>query len=163
MNPKIVTKDSIHVVGIEYVGENKNDEIKEMWGQFNAIMKTIPNQQVPMKACYGVCYMLPEDTNPGTFRYIAGVETKSLDDIPQGMKGITIPAGKYAVFTHKGKLDTLHQTYADIHQKWIPEMKLIPRSLPEIPFQNLDYEYYDERFMVDDDNSEFDIYIPIKE
>ncbi|MDD4029419.1 MAG: GyrI-like domain-containing protein [Caldisericia bacterium] len=163
MNPKIVTKDSIYVVGVEYVGENKNDEIKEMWGQFNAIMKTIPNQQVPMKACYGVCYMLPEDTNPGTFRYIAGVETKILDDIPQGMKGITIPAGKYAVFTHKGKLDTLHQTYADIYQKWIPEMKLVPRSLPDIPFQNLDYEYYDERFMVDDDNSEFDICIAIKD
>ncbi len=115
MNLKIVSKDSIHVVGVEYVGENKNDEIKEMWGQFNAIMNTISNQQVPMKACYGVCYMLPEDTNPGTFRYIAGVETKSLNDIPQGMKGITIPAGKYAVFTHKGKLDTLHQTYANIY------------------------------------------------
>ncbi len=93
-----------------------------------------------------------------------GVETtKPLDNIPDGMKGVTIPAGKYAVSTgtQKGKLIRCIKRMMTFFKT--DAMKLVPRSLPDIPFQNLDYEYYDERFMIDDDNSEFDICIAIKE
>ncbi len=64
MNPKIVTKDPVHVVGIEYVGENKNDEIKEMWGKFNSIMKTILTNRFYESVLWSL-HMLPEDTAYG--------------------------------------------------------------------------------------------------
>lgn len=72
------------------------------------------------------------------------------------MDSKVLKGGKYAVFTHKGKLDTLHMTYEFIWGTWVL------CSGYEIDLRD-DFEFYDERFLgPDQDASEFDIYIPIK-
>ena len=66
------------------------------------------------------------------------------------------PTQKYAVFTHKGSVDKILETYQAIYAVWQPKSGY---ELIKAP----DFEYYDERF--DPDNpeaSELDIYIPIK-
>ena len=155
MEPRIQHRDAFSVIGLEYYGENKHNEIGEMWGKFNEIANSIPNKVFPMEAVFGLCYMLPDDKE-GSFHYIASVSVTSLDKIPAGMIGKMIPASNYAVFTHYGKLDTLGETYHKIYQEWLPETGLKIRT-------DLDFEYYDKRFVQSSDSSEFDIYISLQD
>jgi AraC family transcriptional regulator len=66
-----------------------------------------------------------------------------------------VPAGRYAVFTHKGKLDKLEHTMSYIYGSWLP------KSGEELR-EAADLEIYDERFKFGSDDSELDIYIPVK-
>jgi AraC family transcriptional regulator len=157
MEPKIITKKSFKVIGLDYYGENKNQEISGVWDKFNSICMTIPGASCE-SACYGVCYMEEGDTNPNAFHYLCAIEVNSLDKIPDGMKGIEIPEQKYALFTHTGKLDKLKETYDYIYQKWLPAS-----GYKKNPLSSFDLELYDERFKFDSEDSQFDILISFQD
>jgi len=155
MDIKIVELRPMKFIGLEYYGENKNNEISEMWGKFMQVANSVPSR-TNNQNYYGVCFSNEGDTHP--IRYIAGLEVTSLDKIPEGMKGKSIDSGKYAVFTHQGLLHNLKETYDHIYGKWIPEANLTPVA----GLDGLDFELYDDRFIPDSPDSEFDIYVKIK-
>jgi len=129
--------------------------IPNLWHQFVQRQAEITNQVVG--ASYGLVEMLPASENPqkGEMFYIAGMEVPDLSVVPAGMLSRTIPAGRYAKFTHKGKLDGLGKTMGYIFGVWMPSGAAQRRSGPEI-------EVYDKRFIINSDASEFDILIPVK-
>ncbi|ACA45894.1 AraC family transcriptional regulator [Clostridium botulinum] len=87
---------------------------------------------------------------------IVGIEVTSFDYIPEGMVAKVIPQGKYVVFTHKGSIHKLQETYKYIWEMWIPFSKL------ELDMRD-DFELYDEGFKGANNHlSEIDIYIPIE-
>jgi AraC family transcriptional regulator len=92
------------------------------------------------------------------FDYTIGMERESYIEIPEGFEEIKIPANKYAVYTLKGKIEggTVSEFIDNIFEKWLPEEKL------ECSSAGYSFEYYDERWIDDSDDSEFDIYVPIK-
>lgn len=96
-----------------------------------------------------------EKTHPDECYYMACAEVKGLEDIPEGMTAMTIPAGNYAVFTHKGSLDKMSLTMKYIYGSWLPKSGKKLRNAPEI-------EIYDQRFKLGSDDSELDVYIPIQ-
>jgi AraC family transcriptional regulator len=158
MEPKIVTKDEVKVIGMRYYGANQNNEIPQMWSEFNQRIPEIKNIK-PDGAAYGICteldVPLEELTDEHEFEYIAGMEVTSLDEIPEGMVGKVIPAHKYAVFTVKG-IQNIGPTYHYIYGDWAKETE---HELDKAP----DFEYYDERFDPNTPNdSELALYIPIK-
>lgn len=155
MEIKIANLESMKFIGLEYYGENHNNEISVMWGDFMKVYSTVPNRTVNQNY-YGVCFSNEDDIHP--IRYIAGLEVSSLDHIPPGMKGKEIKVGKYAVFTHKGLLHNLKETYNNIYGKWLPEANLKPTE----GIEGLDFELYDNRFIPDSPDSEFDIYVRIQ-
>ncbi len=150
MESKIVERDGFTVVGMEYFGDNKNMEIRELWSQFGPRMSEIPNP-AEHGTSYGICDSM---NDKGEFSYLAGIAVTDDSQIPEGMKSKRIPAGKYAVFTHKGSLDKLDATYDLIYKKWLPNCGCELRGY--------DFELYDERFKFFEPDSEFDIYIAIK-
>lgn len=159
MEPKIITKDGFKIIGMKIFGGNTNNEIKELWNQFIPRIGEIEhrlNKDISKDISYGMCYPTEDMNENGEFEYIASVEVNSLDGIPQGMVGRTIPRQKYAVFTHKGIADRIKETYKYIYGAWQPKSDC---ELVKAP----DFEYYDERFDADNqENSEMYIYIPIK-
>lgn len=91
-----------------------------------------------------------------TFSYLICVEATNFDYIPEGMTAKTIPGAKYVVFTAKGRIpEAIQQTWRDIYGKWFPTSGYERTNGP-------DFEFYDNRSEVNDDNCEVDIYIPIK-
>jgi AraC family transcriptional regulator len=58
---------------------------------------------------YGACFTI--SNKDCSFRYIACVEVSDFKDVPRGMVKETVPAGKYAVYAHKGKLSSIGDTY----------------------------------------------------
>jgi AraC family transcriptional regulator len=153
--PEIIRKEAFKIIGMRYYGGNQKGEIKQLWDVFLPVEEKIKNRIHPDTG-YGVCYPVEEPGSNNAFEYIAAVEVSSLDEIPQGMVGRTIPAQHYAVFSHKGSVDNIPQTYQAIYAVWQPKSGY---ELVKAP----DFEYYDERFNPDKpEASELDIYIPVK-
>jgi len=154
MEPKIIQKDKFMVVGMKYYGSNNNNEIPELWKRFNPRINEIKNV-INGNVAMGMCEFVENLTDESKFTYFACQEVSSLEDIPKEMEGLTVKKNKYAVFTHKGLVDRLGDTYEYIYGSWLPRSEFEPAK-------SHDFEYYDERFNPGDENSELDIYIPIK-
>lgn len=157
MEPKIVSLGEFKLVGMQYVGNNQNGEIPQMWGAFmhrSNEIKNIANSSVAYGyaecRCEGEC----KCGQGGDFLYIAALEVSNFDEIPEGMVTRTVPPSKYAVFTHKGSIETLGITFNNIFSKWLPAAGLAPN-------QKFGFEYFDKRFNYSSEDSELDIYVPV--
>lgn len=151
MEPTIIEKGRFFLVGMEYYGTGQDQRIPQLWEQFMKRICEIPNCQ--SRETYGFCEMLFGDPDDGPFSYIAAAPVEAVEGIPRGMLAKEVPASKYAVFTHKGTLDSLQDTYNYIYKVWLPKSGY--------QVDNFDMELYDHRFNFTP-SSEFDIYIPIK-
>ncbi len=87
--------------------------------------------------------------------YLAGAEVTSTAHVPTGMEVREIPAGKYAVFIHRGSLKTLGKTMSFIHGTWFAASGHQWRNGPEI-------EVYGPKFDLNSETSELEICVPIK-
>lgn len=160
IKPEIRIIDPVCIVGIRGTTTLACNRIPDLWAQFNPLCGQIRDRTIPMHG-YGICEVDP-DFDMGSFNEhteyseLVGVEVAGFKDIPAGMTARVLPGGKYAVFTHQGKLESLSLTYDHIWGTWIP------CSGCELDLRD-DFEFYDERFMgADHEQSEMDIYIPIK-
>jgi AraC family transcriptional regulator len=150
MEPKIIERGAFTVVGLKYRGKNENNEIPQVWEAFHPRIGEIPNLVTDF-----VAYGISAEMDPGTreFTYVAGFEVSSAEDVPQGMVDFEVPGSKYAVFTTT--LPKIGETFQHAYHTWLPTSGYQPGGGPE-------FELYDQRFDVQDPNSEFDLYIPIK-
>jgi AraC family transcriptional regulator len=180
MEPKIVFKDEIKVVGMQYVGTNP-DEIGKMWGEFSQRVDKIKSR-INNNVFFGLneCTCKPNYVcnQHNDISYVVCVEVKDFNQPPSGMVTRTIPASRYAVFTHKGSLDTLSTTYTAIYSKWLHAAGLQPSDNFNLEYYGESSEYtkeatrcsgfrfgfecYDERFKLGKEDSEVDIYVPVK-
>jgi len=154
MNPVIVKKDEIKVIGLTCSTTISDSKIPAVWEQLFTRMNDIPNRISP-------CYMLGVSeftTNhlQEEFTYMACVPVIHIDEIPEGMVGRTIPSREYVMVTNKGALDKLGYTFEYIYTNWLP------KSGYELAEED-DLEFYGDRFRgPNDELSEIDIYIPIQ-
>lgn len=153
MKAKIVQLEEKKFIGKHWFGKHKED-ISSLWCSFMSKIETIPNK-TPSQNQYGICYMEGNEPSQEHFHYIACREVSSIESIPESLSSKTLPASKYAVYTHKGPLDTLADTFHKVYSEWLIEDGLEPIT-------DLSFELYDERFIYNNEHSEMDIYIPIK-
>ena len=163
MEPRFIELPEKKVVGlgakfISILSADKTNMavIPQLWGQFMGRFGSIRNKKSDV--CYGVVEDSPgkgSGARKDELFYIACVEVSDFGSVPQGMIHRTVPAGRYAVFTHKGVLGRLGQTMKFIYESWLPKAPVKLRDAPEV-------EMYDERFVPNSENSEFDILLPIR-
>lgn len=145
------TLPAFKVMGMKYRGDNANQEIAQMWGVLNPRAHEIP---MIGECAYGVCLMLPGEST-GVFEYIAGFKVEEYDHVPEGMMVIDVPENRYAVFAHRGSLETLKDTYAAICDDWFPRAGYKPAG-------GYDMEVYTDEFRSFSPDSIFYIYEPVK-
>jgi AraC family transcriptional regulator len=162
MEPKFKTIKEMKIVGVSGVfisvlSPDKDNMvvIPKLWQAYMPRRHEIKNAK--SQTNLGVCFEVPADrqTRPDQCLYVAATEVTSFDNIPEGMELFTIPAGEYAVFTHKGPVETFEMTMNYIYGSWLPKSGKKLRHAPDI-------EFYDERFKLGSDDSELDVYIPIE-
>lgn len=151
MEPKIVSKPALTVVGMKYRGKPLSDEIPQLWGAFAARIGEIKHIRNP-EIAYGVSDNMDEST--GEFDYVAACEVESAADIPEGMVSVDFPAQTYAVFTCT--LPTIGETFEYIYRTWLPTSGFRRPRSPE-------FELYDEDFNPNDPSSELYVYVPVEE
>lgn len=152
MEPRIVKKGAMTLVGMIYFGDNQNGEVSQLWVEFNEQADQIANY-VP-DCAFGLSFT--DDRESPNFWYMASWAVRELNEVPATMVAKTVPAQTYAVFTHRGPVSNISATYAFAHNNWLPTSGYELAA----PF---DFEYYDLRFRgPDNPESETDIYIPIR-
>ena len=149
MEPTIVSKPAFTVVGVKYRGKNENNEIPQLWSDFDPRIGEIQHK-VDEHACYGVCANADEQTHE--FDYFAAFEVDSTDDIPEGMVSFEVPAATYAVF--RTTLPDIGKTFDHAYHTWLPGSGYQSSGGPDL-------ELYDEEFDPRVPASTFEIYIPI--
>ena len=163
MVPQIKTVNETIVVGlgtqfISILSPDKNNEVvlPKLWRSYKERSREIKHRVG--RRDVGLCAVIADPaqkSHPDAMFYMAGTEVSDASDLPPGMMAKVVPAGRYAVFTHKGFLSTLVHTMNYIYGSWLPKSGEEPRDAPDL-------EIYDERFRHSSDDAEIDIYVPIK-
>ena len=160
IHPVICQFGEKKLVGMKVQTTLSKNALKEAWELFCSRTGDIKNR-TDNGGRYGICEVSSDfditrfDENTESNHFI-GTEVYSFDELPQGMVTKILDGGKYAVFTHKGRIDALKMTYDYIWGTWLlcSGMEIDNRD---------DFELYDERFLGTDNSlSEIDIYIPVK-
>lgn len=154
LRPDIVRKSSFTIAGLNYCGHDIN-KITVLWKQFWLMVQ---ENKIPVDNCgyLGACLHDIDMRNKEKFEYYAGIEINQTRNIPRKLKTVNIPGSTYAVFTHKGPITEIEQTYDRIYGSWIP-------SSGNVPTMDLDIIIVDHRFKEQNENSEVDILIPIQD
>ncbi|OXM14647.1 MerR family transcriptional regulator [Paenibacillus herberti] len=148
MEPKLVEQAEFTIIGMAWSSSSSEGDIPGLWGRFIPREDQIEGKLQPAVS-YGICLPGVEEE----FTYVAAFESNS-ENVPEGMTKVVVPAQRYAVFTHKGSIEQLGDTYEMIYSKWLPlhGLQLV---------KGIDFELYDKRFKHSQSESELDIYIPI--
>ncbi|MGC9358020.1 MAG: GyrI-like domain-containing protein [Anaerolineae bacterium] len=150
MEPKIVQKEAFTVVGPKLrckVGET--GDIPQLWGQLMGRMGEIEHL-IQDGNSYGVMVNFDEETE--AYDYLAGFGVSEVENVPEGMVSLEIPAQTYAVFTCT--MPTIGETYNAIYGEWLPQSGYEHAPTPE-------FELYPMSFDPENPESEFQIYIPV--
>ncbi|MHA2339851.1 MAG: aldo/keto reductase, partial [Candidatus Hodarchaeales archaeon] len=153
--PVIVDKEQFQVIGLEDIGKIVGRDMGQLWAKFIELAPKIPNRD-PSHGI-GITIGSEELFVKGENRYIAANEVTKVDEIPEGMITETIPAQKYAVFTHLGKITNLGETFQYMLGDWVSNNTRYKR----VQFVAA-LEWYGERYNIDSDDSELDLYLPIE-
>lgn len=124
--------------------------IPALWEKFSPHIGNVPGQKG--EVTYGVCCNFD---GKGGFDYIAGVEISKLDDLPEQYRWVEIQPQYYAVFEHKGPLESLSQTFRYICDTWLPQSGHQAADAPE-------FERYSEDFNPRLKTGTLEIWLPIK-
>ncbi|MBW4847464.1 MAG: AraC family transcriptional regulator [Lachnospiraceae bacterium] len=160
VHPRIVELPEIRVAGIRGETTLRDNRLRELWDRTNSLYSQIPNR-IPGGRSFGICEACAENTlytmnEDILFTEVAGTEVSSFEGLTEPFVQKVIPGGRYAVFTHRGTLRMLPQTFDYIWGTWFLTTK------EELDWRE-DFELYDERFLgYDHPDSEVDLYIPVK-
>ena len=157
MKPVITTVEPFIAVGLEAKCTQNNNGVAALWGKLVPRLGEIKNRK-DNALSFGVCQYVDvsEFSGDTEFNEFVCSPVTSTKSIPEGMKSHKVDGGKFAVFTHKGSVEKLGDTYDYIYGSWMTKTEL------EIDERD-DMEMYDHRFNpIEPEKSEMFIYIPIK-
>lgn len=152
---------------IEFLNEKKlvgqrlkmsfaHNQTSELWRAFMPRRREIANAvnaDLYSLQRYGPAFFAP--FNPlAEFEKWAAVEIPDFSQVPAGMETLTLPAGLYAVFAHKGS-STDNSTFEYIFGTWLPQSEY---DLDDRPH----FEVLGAKYKNNDPDSEEEIWIPVR-
>lgn len=163
MQPRIVRRDEIRIIGAELRTKNEADNdngIAEFWERFRKEGTAARiDDKVEPTVSYGLCTKV--DPKSGEFSYIIGYEVGTDSHAGQGLGEFRVGPSEYAVFTARGQLQgdgfpkAIQETWKYAYGEWFAHSTEWDRA------EGPDFERYDDsRF--GDSQAECDIYIPVK-
>jgi len=148
MEPQIVTKPAMTLVGVQAHGKLEGLDLKGLWSEFGPRMAEIKGGD--LRVCYGAMDHYDEAT--GEFDYLAACEVRGVDAVPSGMASWNVPAQTYVVYSCT--LPQIGEGWQTIYQQWLPASGYRRAAGPE-------FELYDEKFNPQDPASVLYICVPI--
>ena len=149
--PRFETAKPFRVAGIgqRYRFES-NQGIPMQWQRFVPHLGNLAGQVG--RTTYGVCWNGRDDAS---YEYVAGVEVSSFAGLPPELSRVEVPAGRYAVFSHRGHISTMRATADTIWNKWLPGSR---QEVAESP----SFERYTDAFDSRTGNGVVEIWVPVK-
>jgi AraC family transcriptional regulator len=153
--PRMENDKALRIAGLRghYTSETMKN-IPELWQRFAPHIGAVPGQV--RRVAYGLCF---NPLSPDGIDYLAGVEVSSSSSIPAEFSVATIPAQKYAVFSHHGHVSKLNETL-DAIDKWLPGSGLqVSRGVAGAPDF---FERYSEEFNPQTGMGGMEVWVPVK-
>ena len=134
---------------------NTQQVLGQLWSEFPGRAGSVPHRSG--ETMYGIIYGLPEvqRSHPHELQYIAAVQVSQAAGVPEGMVAWTVPAGKFAVFLHRGPIQRIAETCRYIYREWLPASTYEHSEVADV-------ELYDDRFCADSESSEMEYWISIR-
>lgn len=149
--PAIVTLERIHAAGMVIAGIDPL-EIARLWGRFRQRAAEAFGEKEQDRDFYALIELTGVQWEAA---YTACAAVHEEEELPEGMVRKTIPSGTYAVFTHRGPLSKIPDTFHYIYAMWLPKSGRRRRNVPEFARYGRGY-----RGPADGDSA-FEIYIPV--
>lgn len=148
--PSIEKLGTLALVGLSGTFDFDNlSGIPALWQAFRPWFGQIDGQNGG--TTYGVSY----NYRPDGIDYLAGVEVADGSDLPPDFTRLKLPAGRYAVFEHRGHVSGISHTWRAIYDNWLPAAALKMRYDPG-------FERMDARFDGATGNGLIEIWIPVE-
>ncbi|MBM3184525.1 MAG: AraC family transcriptional regulator [Chlamydiae bacterium] len=161
MKKALTSKNQKKIIGLK-TRTNNAIEIDAHSGKILPCVQKYFHQQIadkiPNRLSPGTTYCIYteyESDHLGNYTYFIGEEVSSLDEIPEGLEGMTIPKQKYVKFTNgPGVMPDV------VRKPWFEIWQMDTKTLGGKRAYLADFEIYDERAR-DHQNIVLDIYIGI--
>jgi AraC family transcriptional regulator len=162
LQPQITAKPELLTVGFEAAfihalsPEATNFEvIGALWDKLIGHIDRVPNRVG--EEMFGVIYGRPEAerSHPDELQYVAGVPVRPESEIPDGMVSHTVQASTFAVFTHRGPINTIGNKCHEVYRIWLPQSNYEHAGVADV-------ELYDGRFNCESDDSVMEYWISVK-
>lgn len=162
---KIIEKPAFSVIGItETIHFDPSlppsqNSIAKLWSRFSERIDEIPG--ILGSRSFGLILQHPDNSPNKPFDYTAAAQIYRDGDIPEGMCRIEVPAARYIVLTHRGRLDDIGSTFRHFWGEWLPNSSYVYDGGTSTG--KYEFEFYDQRYThPDDPHSEIDLYFPIR-
>jgi AraC family transcriptional regulator len=114
MDVTIAERSALRIAGIRHIGPYQG--IGQAFGRLGGMLKGAPPAGAQMVALY---HDDPAATAPTQLRSDAALTLPTGVPTPDGLIEQRIPAGRYAVTTHKGPYEGLPATWAALKNDWL--------------------------------------------
>jgi AraC family transcriptional regulator len=115
------------LVGWSIRVSGQTDAVGKLWARFMERAPSIPGVSIPPR--FHQLAWWSEDAED-SIEIMTGVKVHSLVDVPIAMIGKTVPACTCLVFTHRGSMARVGESYRAIYQDWLP----CTDKRPSLPF-----------------------------
>ncbi|MBS7008519.1 AraC family transcriptional regulator [Anaerostipes sp.] len=120
LNIKMAEEDGMLLIGYDGSTKRGFGSIGRCWKLMHKHKYEIVNRS-EMDFLIGVNDYAEYESSGPVFHYIVAAQVTSLERIPAHMKAFTLPPGKYAVFSFRGKNEDSLQPAAEyIYEEWFP-------------------------------------------
>jgi len=157
MTPRIETLVQKKLVGKRKKMSFTKNETFELWRNFMPERNTIKNvvgKELYSLEVYDKNFFSPFSPDK-EFEKWAAVEVSGFENAPAGMERLTVPAGLYAVFIHKGAATEAERTYNFIFSEWLPGSNYVLDNRPHFAIMG-------EKYKKDSPEAEEEIWIPVQ-
>ena len=142
MKPEIVETEAKKLIGRHIKTSLANNTIPQLWSDFMMRIDEIQNRISTV--CYEARpfdpnFKMENFTKDTEFEKWAAVEVFDFDKMPYELETLNIEGGRYAVFEHKGAMDSVQMSFDYAYGTWLSNSKYTIDK-------RADFECYGERY-----------------
>lgn len=127
-----------------------------LWERFMPFIGKVPGQLGQI--AYGLSSNMI--SSPFSFDYLAGVEVAKPTGLPADFSVTSVPAMRYAIFTHHGQVSKLSNMIDVIYHQWLPKSgRTLLQPTADVPYM---IERYDQRFNPQTASGDIELWIPVE-
>lgn len=124
-----------HFFGVESDRNNIAQKLPALWAAFLPRLGEVP--ETVAGCCYGI--VRPRHENADELEYLAAIAVRREIAVPDGMVFRRLPGGRYAKFSHRGRVERIDQTVNYIYASWLARSGLRHSYAADLEFYGAEY------------------------